>query len=116
MKNLFVYLAFVFTIVLLFGFAYSINPEGEDGKTIFEEKKCNMCHSVEVVQIESKKKDATDLSKTGDKYNAEFLAKFLTKTEKIDGEEHKIAMKGSEVEIKTVAEWLASLKSEEPAN
>ncbi|MDO8549215.1 MAG: c-type cytochrome [Ignavibacteria bacterium] len=113
MKNLFVYLAFVFAVVFLFGFAYSFNPEGGDGKSIFVEKKCNTCHSVEVADIESKKKDALDLSKTGDKYDAEFLAKFITKKEKIDDKEHKIAMKGSEEEVKTVAEWLASLKSVE---
>lgn len=112
MKNIFAYLVFVFTIVLLFGFAYSINPEEGDGKTIFTEKKCNTCHTVEVVQIESKKKDAVDLSKTGDKYNSEFLMKFLTKTEKIDGKEHKTTLKGTEEEIKTVSEWLSSLKSQ----
>jgi cytochrome c551/c552 len=112
MKNIFVYLVFVFTIVLLFGFAYSINPEGGDGKTIFTEKKCNTCHTVEVVQIESKKKDAVDLSITGDKHNSEFLMKYLTKTEKINDKEHKISMKGTQEEIKTVSEWLASLKSQ----
>jgi mono/diheme cytochrome c family protein len=112
MKNVFVYLTFVFAIVFLIGFAYSFSPEGSDGKTIFVEKKCNTCHSVESQGIESKKKDGTDLSKTGDKYDAELLAKYITKTEKIDGKEHKTAMKGTEEEIKTVSEWLASLKSE----
>jgi len=113
MKNLFVYLAFVLAIVLLFGFAYSINPEGGDGKSLFVEKKCNTCHSVEAAQIECKKKDAFDLSKIGDKYEEEFITKYITKKEKIDGKEHKMTMKGSEEEVKTVAEWLASLKSAE---
>jgi cytochrome c551/c552 len=113
MKNLFVYLVFVFIIVLLFGFAYSINPEGGDGKSLFVEKKCNTCHSVEVAQVESKKKDAVDLSKVGDKHNADFLAKFITKKEKIDDKEHKIVLKGTEEEIKTISEWLSSLKTEE---
>lgn len=113
MKNLFVYLAFVFAIVLLFGFAYSINPEGV-GKKLFVDKKCNMCHSVEAAGIESKKKDPLDLSKTGDTYDAEFLAKYLVKKENINDKEHKITLKGTEEEIKAIAEWLGSLKSEKP--
>ncbi len=47
----------------------------------------------------------------GDKYDAEFIAKYITKKEKIEDKEHKVAMKGSDEEIKAVAEWLASLKS-----
>jgi len=111
MKNLLVYLSFIFTIVFLFGFAYSFNPEGNDGKTIFVENKCNSCHSVEAASIEGKKKDAVDLSKVGDKYNTEFLAKYLVKKEKIDDKDHKTAMKGTDEEVKVLTEWLASLKS-----
>jgi cytochrome c peroxidase len=114
MKNLFTYLAFVFAIVLLFGFAYSINPEEGDGKKLFIEKKCNTCHSVEVAEIEGKKKDPVDLSTTGDNYNSEFLAKFLVKNEKINDKEHKTTLKGTEEEKKAIAEWLSSLKSEKP--
>jgi hypothetical protein len=111
MKNVVVYLSFVFVVVFLFGFAYSFSPEGGDGKSVFADKKCNMCHSVEVAGIESKKKDAVDLSLTGDKYDADFISKYLVKEEKVDGEEHKIKIKGTEEEIKTVSEWLSSLKS-----
>ena len=111
MKNLIVYLIFIFTIVFLFGFAYSFNRESVNGKTIFVEKKCNSCHSVEVASIEGKKKDSVDLSKVGDKYNTELLAKFLTKKEKIDDQEHKTVIKGTDEEITAVTEWLSSLKS-----
>lgn len=111
MKNVVVYFALAASVILFFGFAYSYNPEGGDGKSIFTEKKCITCHSVESEGIESKKKDAVDLSNVGDKFNAEFLAKFLVKEEKIDGEAHKTVMKGTEEEIKTVSEWMASLKS-----
>ena len=113
MRNLFVYLAFVFTIVLLFGFAYSFDYESGDGKSLFVEKKCNTCHMVEVAGIESKKTDAVDLSKVGDKYDAEFITKYITRKEKIDGKEHKMAIKGSEEEVKTVTEWLVLLKAKE---
>jgi mono/diheme cytochrome c family protein len=110
MKNVVVYLVFIFAVVFLFGFAYSFNPEGGDGKSIFVEKKCSSCHSIESADITSNKKDAVDLSVTGDTYDAEFLIKYLIKEEKIDGKEHKTKMKGTEEEIKTISEWLASLK------
>jgi cytochrome c553 len=114
MKDLFAYLTFVFAIVLLSSFAHSTNLEGEEGKKLFIEKKCNLCHSVEVTGIESKMKDGVDLSKVGDKYDAEFLAKYLTKKETINDEEHKIILKGTEEEINAITEWLSSLKSEQP--
>jgi hypothetical protein len=113
MKNAVIYLTFILVIVFLFGYAYSFNLQNGDGKTLFEEKKCNMCHSVESAGIVSKKKDAKDLSTVGDNYDAGFFAKFLVKEEKIDGKEHKTSMKGTAEEIKTVAEWLSLLKSEE---
>jgi hypothetical protein len=112
MKDLFAYLTFIFAIALFSGFAYSANPEGKDGKELFVEKKCNLCHSVESAGIESKMKTAVDLSNVGDKYDAEFLAKYLTKNETIDDKEHKVTLKGTEEEINTITEWLSSLKSE----
>jgi cytochrome c551/c552 len=113
MKNLISYLLFVFLVVFLFGAAYSLNTNGPDAKNIFTEKKCVICHSVEAAGIESKKKDPVDLSKVGDTYDADFISKFITKQEKIDGKEHKILVKGSDEELKTLTEWLASLKSKE---
>lgn len=113
MKNLFAYIVFVFTIIFLFGFAYSLNGTDTEGKKIFIDKKCNTCHSIETAAIESKKKDAVDLSKTGDQYNAEFLAKYLAKTEKINDKEHKTILKGTDDEIKALIDWMASLKTEQ---
>jgi hypothetical protein len=110
-KNLITYLIFVFAVVFLFGLAYSYTP-GDEAQKLFVDKKCNMCHTVEVVNIESKKKDATDLSATGNNFNAEFISKYLLKEEKIDDDAHKAVWKGTDEELKTLSEWLASLKSE----
>jgi len=112
MKNVFIYLTFIFAVVFLFGFAFSFGMQDGGGKSLFVEKKCVTCHSVESAGIESKKKEPVDLSNVGDKYNAEFLIKYLNKEEAIDGKEHSTKIKGTEEEIKTVAEWLSSLKSE----
>lgn len=111
MKGLLSYLLFVFTIVALFGLTFSIAQETENlGKKVFIDKKCSTCHSVEAEGLQSKKKDAVDLSTAGEKRTAEFLAKYLTKEEKISGKEHKSAFKGSEEELKNLTNWLESLK------
>jgi hypothetical protein len=111
MKNLLIYLVFIFSVVLLFGFAYSFGADEPDGKKLFVDKKCNTCHSVEAAGIEGKKKDSNDLSKVGDTRKADFLEKYLTKKEKINDKEHKTAFKGTEEELKALTEWLGSLKS-----
>ncbi len=47
MKNVLIYLGLVVTIVALYGFAFTIaNQHGDDGKKIFVDNKCAMCHTV----------------------------------------------------------------------
>ena len=111
MKNLLIYIAFVFSVVLLFGFAYSFGADEPDGKKIFVDKKCNSCHSVDAAGIECKKKNPDDLSKVGDSRKADFLEKYLTKKEKINDKEHKTVLKGTEEELKAISKWLGSLKA-----
>ncbi|QQS37471.1 MAG: cytochrome c [Ignavibacteriales bacterium] len=111
MKNLMMYLLFVVSIVLLFGFAYSYAQNTEpEGQKIFVEKKCGSCHSVNSVELTSKKKDAVDLSVTGSNRTADFLTKYLKKAEKLDGKDHKTAFKGTDEELKALVSWLVSLK------
>jgi mono/diheme cytochrome c family protein len=113
MKNIAAFLAFVFMVVFLFGFTYSINEYGDpDGKQIFLDKKCATCHTVTSMDITSKKKDAVDISNSGEAGDKEFIAKYLNKKEKIDGKEHKTAFKGTEKELDTLSEWLAGLKKD----
>lgn len=55
MKNILIYLGLVITIVALYGFAFTIaDQQNEDGKKIFVDNKCNMCHTVTAAAIESK--------------------------------------------------------------
>ena len=111
MKNIFVYILFVFLIVALYGFAYSFaQDKGTDGKKIFEAQKCNMCHSVTVAGITSKKKDAIDLSTVGSTYKADFLTKYIKKDAKIKDVAHKVAFKGNDEETASLVKWLVSLK------
>jgi CxxC motif-containing protein (DUF1111 family) len=113
MKNLSIYLLFIFAIVAAYGFAYANTPDELSGKKVFLDKKCDMCHTVVSENITSKKKDATDLSETGKELNTDFLSKYLNKKEKLNDKEHKTAFKGTDEELKVLSEWLESLKGSE---
>ncbi len=112
MKNIIIYLLFVFTIVALFGFAFTVGQVKEpEGKKIFLQNKCTMCHSVHALNIKSEKKEAVDLSKPGNNLTEDFVTMFLTKSEKLNNKKHKVSFKGSEKELSTLAKWIVSLKS-----
>lgn len=109
MKNVISYLMFVFFVVALYGFTFSFT--GDDaGKVVFETSKCNTCHTVTSASIDSKKKDAVDLSVTGSTYKADFFTKYLKKEAKIGDKAHKTAFKGTDAELASLTKWLESLK------
>lgn len=110
------FFAVVIVMAVVAGFSI-LRSEGEavTAKKIFEDSKCNSCHSVESQGLEAKKKSDKypDLSNTGSTLTSDFIIKFLKKDETIDGKKHPIAFKGEEAELQTLADWLASLKTEE---
>jgi cytochrome c1 len=112
MKNILIYFGLVVTIVALYGFAYAFatNPDG-DGKKIFIDNKCNMCHNVKSEGIESKKSDAVDLSTVGDDKTVEFLNKYLKKETKLNDKDHKASFKGNDDDLKVLVDWLLTLKT-----
>lgn len=102
------------TIVALYGFAFTIASEDEHvGKKLFVDNKCNMCHTVTVAGIESKKSDAHDIKQIDASKGTEFWLKYLMKKEKLNGKDHKTAFKGSEEDLKKIVDWLLTLKAEE---
>lgn len=113
MKNILIYLGLIVTIVALYGFAFTIaDQNSDDGKKIFIDNKCNMCHTVTSAGIESKKSDATDLSEVGKAATQEFLLKYLKKETKLNDKDHKSSFKGSDADLKILVDWLLTLKSE----
>ena len=113
MKNILIYLGLVITIVALYGFAFTIaDQSSDDGKTIFVNNKCNMCHTVTAAGIESKKSDAVDLSTVGKDQTEEFLLKFLKKEAKLNDKDHKSSFKGNDEDFNKLVEWLVTLKGE----
>jgi hypothetical protein len=111
MKNILIYLGIVITIVALYGFAFTIaDQSSDDGKKVFVDNKCNMCHIVKSAGIESKKSDAVDLSTIGKDKTVEFLTKYLKKEAKLNEKDHKSSFKGSEEDLTKLVEWLSTLK------
>lgn len=111
MKNILIYLGLVVTIVALYGFAFTIaDDKSDDGKKVFVDNKCNMCHTVTVAGIESKKSDASDLSVVGKDRTVEFLTKYLKKEAKLNDKDHKSSFKGTDEDLTKLVEWLSTLK------
>jgi mono/diheme cytochrome c family protein len=88
--------------------------QAADGKALFVEKKCNLCHAVDSQGIEKKsaKMKGAELSDAGSRVeSADALKKFLTQETMKDGEKHKKKWKGTDEELDTIVEWVMSLKT-----
>jgi len=110
------------------GGALAQEEKKADGKDLFLAAKCNTCHSITAAGIDKKKPteaEAAEAAKTADKdekkppdlssvgldKKADWIAKFITKKETLDGEKHKKLYKGTEEELNTLSTWLASQKA-----
>jgi hypothetical protein len=100
------------------------------GLVLFKKNGCNECHVISALGVEKdakkkadepvaaesegkkKKKDAPDLSGVGLEHEAKWISAYLNKEETKDGEKHEKRFKGSEADRRTVAMWLATLKTE----
>ena len=106
--------------------AHGETPAAPDGKALFTgtANKCNTCHTVTAAGIEKKKaepsaeaskekseKKPPDLSSVGLERKAEWIGKFLMKTETIKGDKHPRKFRGTDAELKTLATWLEAQKA-----
>lgn len=107
----------------------SVRAEDPAGLTLFKKNGCNECHVISSLGVEKeakkksaepaateteakKKKEPPDLSGVGLTHEAKWISAYLNKEEAIDGEKHEKRFKGSEADRRTVAMWLATLKTE----
>ena len=104
-------------VALSWGASVNLSVAGgaDSGAKLFIDNRCSTCHSVEAASIEAKTKSekmkGEDLS--GYVWEGEFadLAAYLRKESEQDGEKHKSAYKGSDEQLKTMMDWLASLET-----
>jgi len=100
-------------LVLAIGVAVSSSVGAADGKAIFLDKKCNLCHTIDSQSIArtSEKMKAPDLSNaSGLVENADWLKSFLKKEVKKDDKNHQREFKGTDEELDAVVQWLMTLK------
>jgi mono/diheme cytochrome c family protein len=84
-----------------------------DGKALFLENKCNLCHTIDSQAIArtSEKMKAPDLSNaSGLVESADWLKSFLKKEVKKDDKNHQREFKGTDEELDAVVQWLMTLK------
>jgi cytochrome c551/c552 len=85
-----------------------------DGKALFLENKCNMCHSVDSQSIEktSKTMKGVDLSNAASLVeSADWAKSFLKREVKKDDKNHQREFKGTDEELNAIVDWLMTLKT-----
>lgn len=114
--------------VVLSAFLIPVLPtvaRSASGKDLFLEKKCDKCHSIVSEKIEKqvnkktgKKKKGPDLSGAGLERDADWLTKFIKKEiekesvyDKAKKVKHKKKFKGKDEELKSLAQYMAGLKT-----
>ena len=102
--------------------AIAAEPKEPEGKKLFLKYKCNSCHSIEAAGVVKKvdeteadepatKKKPPDLSGVGLTQKADWIALFLQKKEKLEGETHPKKFRGTDKELSTIAAWLETMKT-----
>ena len=94
--------------------AYDAGAAAPDGKQVFLDQKCNMCHAVSSAGITPTSKiKAPDLAGLASKEDPAFLTKFLKKEADKNGKKHLKNFTGTDEELAAVVAWLQ--KQAEPA-
>ena len=86
-----------------------------DGRVLFIEQKCHMCHSVPEVDVvamaKSKKMKGPDLP--AEVREPDWMVRFLKREVQLNGKDHKKEFKGTEEELRAITAWLVQLKGSE---
>ncbi len=106
-------LATLLVFAFVVGFASFSRAADTDGKALYLEKKCNLCHSIDSMGIakKSEKMKGTDLSDAGNQVSdAAWVKGWIQQTELKDGKKHQKKWNGSDEELGIIVSWVLSLK------
>jgi len=106
--------------------SWALAGKDSKGGKLFVKYRCTGCHSIQGQGIEKKTVEGDeaaaevaksahkppDLSGIGLEHDAAWFAKWLQKKETVEGRSHKIKFRGTEAELKTLTQWVASLKTD----
>jgi mono/diheme cytochrome c family protein len=105
-------------VACLFGSSMSASAKTMNGREVFLKHRCNICHSVNSLDIKAVLKEkgardeAPDLSNAADLIpNEEWVESFLEKKETKDGKKHPMKFKGGDKQMTSLVDWLLSLKT-----
>ncbi|MFP4369840.1 MAG: c-type cytochrome [Candidatus Kapaibacterium sp.] len=106
--------AFVFASI----FTFSTAKETENPKKIFEDNKCELCHSIKAADIEAKKKSDKnpDLSVMSADHEMALLKDYLNKKAEINNKKHPLPFRGSDDDLETLISWLKELHAANSEN
>lgn len=103
--------------LLVLGAIFVVAPvaaEDGDGKAVFEAQKCDLCHAVSSAGIEattkSEKLKGPDLTGVGDRFEKDWIVKYIKKEADKDGKPHTKPFKGSDEELQALVDWLLEQK------
>ncbi len=110
--------AILFGVVILIPAAgVSARTASSGGKAIFVSNNCTKCHSIESQGLDragpppaGTGKLPPDLSAVGLKHTSDWMQKWLTKEEEMNGKKHLKKFGGTDDELSTLTTWLATLK------
>ncbi len=92
------------------------SPAFNDGKEAYEQH-CAECHGVKSAKITpTTKKDSdkgADLGGIGEKYQANWIKRYVKEEVDRDGKSHKKKFKGSDEELQVLVDWLLEQKAED---
>lgn len=94
----------------------SAATQGDDAKAVkqFVALECNKCHALERFDVEatikSEKLKGPDLSAVGSERDAAWIRAWILKETDIDGVKHKAKWEGTNKQLDSVSDWLATLK------
>jgi len=107
-------LATIFLLAAFYAGPAAQAQGAKDGKQIFLDQKCNMCHSVSTATpgitatTKSEKMKGPDLVNI--KQDAKTLTAFLKKTADLDGKKHPKEVKLSDADLSALINWILAQK------
>ena len=91
-------------------------PSFDDDEETYKQH-CGECHGVKVADIApTTKKDkdkGPDLTGIGEKFEADWIMKYIKKEADKEGKSHKKKFKGSDEELQVLVDWLLEQKAED---
>ena len=88
----------------------------DDGKETYV-RHCGECHGVKVAQVNPTTKKANekgpDLTGIGEKYQRDWINRYIKQEEEHHGKSHVKKFKGSDEELQVLVDWLLEQKAED---